>query len=45
VTVAFTWSDVLDGTQGAPWLWWVAALLVLVALLLSAMKVMGLFPK
>lgn len=41
---AFSWSDVLEGTQGAPWLWWLAALVVLVGLLLLGMKLLGLLP-
>ncbi|HEX2021442.1 MAG TPA: hypothetical protein VHH36_01920 [Candidatus Thermoplasmatota archaeon] len=45
MTVAFSWSDVLDGTQGAPWLWWLVALVVIVAVLLLGMKLFGLFPE
>ena len=45
VALAFSWQDVLDGTGGAPWVWWLAALVVMVALLLLGMKLMGLFPK
>lgn len=41
---AFSWSDVLDGTQAAPWIWWAVALVVLLALLLAGMKALGLFP-
>jgi hypothetical protein len=39
------WNDVLQGTAGAPWLWWAVALVVMVALLLVAMKALGLFPE
>lgn len=45
VDVAFSWSDVLEGTQGAPWLWWAAALVVLLALLILGMRLLGLFPE
>lgn len=44
VRLAFSWSDVLEGTQGAPWLWWAAALVVIVLLLVLGMKLLGLFP-
>lgn len=44
VALAF-WGDVLDGTQGAPWLWWLAALVVLLALLLLGIKALGLWPE
>lgn len=40
------WSDaVLEGTQAAPWLWWAAALVVLIALLLVGLRLLGLFPE
>ena len=39
------WSDVLQGTDGAPWLWWLAALVVIVGLLLLGMRMLGLFPE
>lgn len=45
VDAQFSWSDVLEGTQGAPWLWWAAALVVLLGLLLLGMKLFGLFPE
>lgn len=37
-------EDVLTGTAGAPWVWWVAALVVLVGLLVLGLKLLGLFP-
>jgi hypothetical protein len=40
-----SWSDVVQGTASAPWLWWAVALVAIVALLLLAMKVLGLFPE
>lgn len=39
------WGDVLEGTQGAPWLWWLVALVVLMAFLLLGLRLLGLFPK
>lgn len=39
------WSDYVGGVADAPWLWWAVALIVLVALLLGAMKLLGLFPE
>lgn len=40
------WTDVvLEGTQGAPWLWWAVALVVLIALLLLGLKALGLLPE
>jgi hypothetical protein len=38
-----SWLDLFSGT--APWLWWAAALLVMVGLLLLGLKVLGLFPE
>lgn len=38
------WDDVLHGTAGAPWVWWLVALVVLVVLLAGAMKLFGLWP-
>jgi len=37
-------QDVINATQGAPWLWWAAALLVLVVAFLLIMKAFGLLP-
>lgn len=45
MALAFTWQDVLEGTQSAPWLWWLAALVVMLALLLLGMKMLGLWPE
>jgi uncharacterized membrane protein len=39
------WTDVLNGTEGAPWLWWLAALVVLVLALVLGMRLLGLFPE
>lgn len=45
VVLAMGWADtVLESTGGAPWLWWAAALVVLLGLLLLGMKLLGLFP-
>lgn len=44
MALAFSFRDVVEGTAGAPWLWWVVALVVILVLLLGAMKMMGLFP-
>jgi hypothetical protein len=40
-----SWLDQFAGSQAAPWVWWAAALVVLVALLLLGMKALGLFPR
>jgi len=40
-----SWLDNFTGAAGAPWLWWAAALVVLLALLLLGMKALGLFPR
>jgi hypothetical protein len=40
-----SWLDNFTGASGAPWLWWAAALVVLLALLLLGMKALGLFPR
>ena len=45
VTFAFSWQDVIENTQSAPWAWWVAALIVMLALLLLGMKMLGLWPE
>lgn len=45
VALAFTWQDVVDGTQGAPWVWWALALVVMLVLLLLGMRLLGLFPE
>lgn len=44
VPLAFTFQDVLEGTAGAPWLWWAVALVLLVGLLVLGLKLLGLFP-
>lgn len=44
VQLAAWWSNVMEGTAGAPWVWWAASLVVIVLLLLGALKLMGLFP-
>lgn len=38
-------DDVLAGTADAPWLWWAAALVVILGLLVLGMKLLGLFPE
>lgn len=38
-------EDVLEGTAAAPWVWWLLALIVLLALLLGGLKLLGLFPE
>lgn len=43
--LGFSWSDVLAGTEGAPWLWWLAALVVMVGFLLLGMRLLGFFPE
>lgn len=43
--LAFSWTDVLEGTQGAPWLWWAAALVVVVVLMALLLKALGLLPE
>lgn len=37
-------QDILEGTANAPWIWWAAALVLILALLLLGMKLLGLFP-
>ncbi|HUR69252.1 MAG TPA: hypothetical protein VM370_08395 [Candidatus Thermoplasmatota archaeon] len=40
------WVDaILGGTGGAPWLWWLVALVVIIGLLLLGMRMLGLLPK
>lgn len=43
--LALDWGDVVHGTAGAPWVWWAVSLVVILALLLGAMKLLGLFPE
>lgn len=38
-------QDALVGTAGAPWLWWLVALVVILGLLLLGMRLLGLFPE
>lgn len=45
MTLAFSWNDLFLGTEGAPWLWWLLALVVLLAGLLAGMRMLGLFPE
>ena len=42
--VAFTWSDLFQGTEAAPFVWWAVALVVLLGGLLLGMRMLGLFP-
>jgi hypothetical protein len=42
---AASWLDQFTGAGAAPWLWWAAALVVLLALLLLGMKALGLLPR
>ena len=45
MSLAFSWQDLFTGTEGAPWLWWGLALVVLVLALLLGMRMLGLFPE
>jgi hypothetical protein len=42
--LALDWADYVGGVADAPAVWWALALIVLVALLLVALKLLGLLP-
>ena len=39
------WTDLFAGTEAAPWLWWGAALVVILLLLALGLKALGLWPE
>ena len=45
LSLAFSWSDLFAGTEGAPWLWWALALVLLLGGLLAGMRMLGLLPE
>jgi len=40
-----SWLDNFTGASGAPWIWWAAALVIVLFLLLLGMKALGLLPR
>jgi heme exporter protein D len=40
-----SWSDLFQGTEAAPWLWWAVALVLLLGGLVLGMRLLGLFPE
>lgn len=40
-----SWTDLFQGTEAAPWVWWAVALVLLLGGLLLGLRMLGLFPE